>query len=155
MQRKKATDFPQELLSLYDAYVHGKISRRQFLERAQNFAVGGASAAALFEMLRPNYSSAVQVPPDDRRIRATMETLPSPAGNGSINGYLVWPATADVQPCVLVIHENRGLSPYMKDVARRLAVAGRPPSPTGVISRAGAQSQIFAARMGGPRCWAR
>ena len=123
MERKKATDFPQELLDLFDAYVHGHMSRRQFLEGAQTFAVGGASAAALFEMLRPNYAWAVQVPPDDSRIRATMETAPSPAGNGSIKGYLVRPATADKLPCVLVVHENRGLNPYVKDVARRLAVA--------------------------------
>ena len=123
MQRKKASDFPQELLSLFDAYVHGGMSRRAFLEGAQKFAVRGASAAALFEMLKPNYAWAIQVPPDDPRIRATFETVPSPQGNGEIKGYLVRPATSDKLPCVLVIHENRGLNPYIEDVARRLALA--------------------------------
>jgi carboxymethylenebutenolidase len=123
MERKKASDFPQELLNLFDVYVHGGMSRREFLEGARKFAVGGASAAALFETLRPNYAWAIQVPPDDSRIRATVETVPSPHGNGSIKGYLVRPANADKLPSVLVVHENRGLNPYIEDVARRLAVA--------------------------------
>jgi len=123
MDRKKASDFPQELLNLFDGYVHGGISRRQFLDRAQNFAVGGVTAAALFEMLRPNYAWAIQVPPDDKRIKAEYVTVPSPQGNGSIKGYLVRPANASKLPAVLVIHENRGLNPYIEDVARRLAVA--------------------------------
>jgi carboxymethylenebutenolidase len=123
MERKKASDFPQELLNLFDVYVHGGMSRRGFLEGAQKFAVGGVSAVALFEMLKPNYAWAVQVPPDDRRIAAKVATVPSPQGNGSIKGYLVRPANADKLPCVLVIHENRGLNPYIEDVARRLAVA--------------------------------
>ncbi len=80
MERKKASDFPRELLSLLDGYVHGGISRRQFLDRAQKFAVGGVTAMALFEMLRPNYAWAIQVPPDDKRIKASTETVPSPQG---------------------------------------------------------------------------
>src|SRR3984893_4131553 len=123
MERKKASDFPQELLNLFDGYVHGAVSRRQFLDGAQKFAVGGVTAAALFEMLRPNYAWAVQVPPDDKRIKAGYETAPSPQGNGSIKGYLVRPANATKLPIVLVIHENRGLNPYIEDVARRVAVA--------------------------------
>jgi carboxymethylenebutenolidase len=123
MGRKKASDFPQELLNLFDVYVHGGMSRRAFLASAQKFAVGGASAAALFEMLKPNYAWAIQVQPDDPRIRATTETVPSPQGNGEIKGYLVRPANAEKLPCVLVIHENRGLNPYIEDVARRLALA--------------------------------
>jgi carboxymethylenebutenolidase len=123
MERKKASDFPQELINLFDDYVHGGISRRQFLAGAQKFAVGGVTAAALFEMLQPNYSWAVQVAADDKRIRATYETVPSPKGNGSIRGYLVRPANTIKLPSVLVIHENRGLNPYIEDVARRLAVA--------------------------------
>ena len=123
MERKKASDFPQELLNLFDAYVHGGMSRRAFLEGAQKSAVGGASAAALFEMLKPNYAWAIQVPPDDPRIRASFQTVPSPRGNGAIKGYLVRPASAEKLPCVLVVHENRGLNPYIEDVARRLAVA--------------------------------
>jgi hypothetical protein len=84
MERKKATDFPQELLNLFDLYVHGRMSRRAFLEGAQRFAVAGASAAALFEMLRPNYAWAIQVQPDDKRIRTETVVMPSPKGNGSI-----------------------------------------------------------------------
>jgi carboxymethylenebutenolidase len=123
MERKKATDFPQELLNLFDGYVHGRTSRRDFLDGAQKFAVGGVTAAALLEMLRPNYAMAIQIQPDDQRIKATTETVQSPQGNGSIKGYLVRPAGDAKLPTVLVIHENRGLNPYIQDVARRLAVA--------------------------------
>ena len=123
MERKKASDFPQELLNLFDDYVHGGMSRRAFLDSAQKFAVSGMSAAALFEMLKPNYAWAVQVPPDDSRITAKVVTVASPQGNDSIKGYLVRPASTERLPCVLVIHENRGLNPYIEDVARRLAVA--------------------------------
>jgi carboxymethylenebutenolidase len=123
MERKKASDFPQELLNLFDGYVHGGISRRQFLDGAQKFAVGGVTAAALLQMLKPNYAWAIQVPPDDKRIKAETQTVPSPQGNGSIKGYLVRPADETKLPAVLVIHENRGLNPYIEDVARRLAVA--------------------------------
>jgi carboxymethylenebutenolidase len=123
MERKKAADFPQELLDLFDGYVHGGISRRQFLDGAQRFAVGGMTAAALYQMLKPNYAWAIQVQPDDKRIKAELATVPSPRGNGSIKGYLVRPANATKLPVILVIHENRGLNPYIEDVARRLAVA--------------------------------
>src|SRR5262245_25639212 len=123
MERKKASDFPQELLDLFDGYVHGRLSRRGFLDGAGKFAAGGVTAAALFEMLRPNYAWAIQVPPDDKRIKSSIETVASPEGNGSIKGYLVRPANDAKLPAVLVIHENRGLNPYIMDVARRLAVA--------------------------------
>jgi carboxymethylenebutenolidase len=123
MDRKKASDFPQGLLNLFDGYVHGAIGRREFLEGAQKFAVGGMTAAALFHMLKPNYAWAIQVPPDDKRIKAETVTVPSPQGNGSIKGYLARPANATKLPSVLVIHENRGLNPYIEDVARRLAIA--------------------------------
>ena len=124
MERKKASDFPQELLNLFDGYVHGRIDRRAFLDGAQKFAVGGLTAAALFEMLRPNYAWATQVAEDDSRIKVETVSVPSPKGNGSISGYLVRPANAQEKlPAVLVVHENRGLNPYIKDVARRLAVA--------------------------------
>ena len=123
MERKKASDFPQELLDLFDGYVHGGISRRIFLDRAKKFAAGGLTAAALFQMLKPNYAWAVQVPADDKRIKAEYDTVPSPQGNGSIKGYLVRPANTAKLPGVLVIHENRGLNPYIEDVARRLALA--------------------------------
>jgi carboxymethylenebutenolidase len=123
MDRKKATDFPRELLNLFDGYVHGGVSRREFLDRAQKYAVGGLTAAALLQQLKPNYAWAVQVPPDDKRIKAETATVASPNGYGSIKGYLVRPANADKLPAVLVIHENRGLNPYVEDVARRLAAA--------------------------------
>ena len=122
MDRKHASDFPQELLNLFDEYVHGDIARRDFLDRAKKFAVGGMTAAALFEALRPNYAWAQQIAKDDNRIQAEYVTIPSPRGNGSIRGYLVRPAgAAGKAPGVLVVHENRGLNPYIEDVARRAA----------------------------------
>jgi carboxymethylenebutenolidase len=123
MKRAKASDFPQDLLNLFDEYVHGRVGRREFLSGAERFAVGGLTAATLFEMLKPNYAWAIQVPPDDKRIRAERATVQSPHGNGRIDGYLVRPASAAKLPSVIVIHENRGLNPYIEDVARRLAVA--------------------------------
>ena len=121
MERKKATDYPQELLNLFDTYVHGGIDRRAFLEGAQKFAVGGVTAMALWESLRPNYAWAQQVPKDDSRIKTEVITVPSPKGNEKIKGYFVRPAKASGKlPAVLVIHENRGLNPYIEDVARRL-----------------------------------
>jgi carboxymethylenebutenolidase len=123
MERKKATDFPQELLNLFDRYVHGDINRRKFLDGAKKFAVGGLTATAIWEALRPNYAWAQQVAKDDQRIKTEYATVPSPQGNGSIRGYLVRPAgAAGKLPGVLVVHENRGLNPYIEDVARRLGV---------------------------------
>lgn len=124
MERKTAADFPQELLNLFDKYVHGDIDRRGFLEGAQRYATGGVTAAMLFESLKPNYAWAQQIPKDDARINAEYATVPSPQGNGSIKGYLVRPATVGKAPGVLVVHENRGLNPYIEDVARRLGTAG-------------------------------
>jgi len=124
MERKKASDFPQELLDLFDHYVHGEISRRAFLDGAQKFAVGGMTALAIWEALKPNYAWAQQVAKDDARVSSEYLTVDSPQGNGSIKGYYVRPAKAAGKlPAVLVIHENRGLNPYIEDVARRLAVA--------------------------------
>ena len=124
MERKKASDFPQELLNLFDRYVHGEIHRREFLDGAQKYAVRGMTSTALFEMLRPNYAWAIQVPESDNRIKIELETVASPKGNGTITGYMALPANVTEKlPAVLVIHENRGLNPYIKDVARRLAIA--------------------------------
>jgi carboxymethylenebutenolidase len=124
MERRKASDFPQELLDLFHLYVHGDIGRREFMSRAGKFAVGGLTAAGIFEMLKPNYAWAQQVPKDDKRIRTEYAPVPSPQGNGSIKGYLVRPANAAGKfPAVLVVHENRGLNPYIEDVARRLGTA--------------------------------
>src|SRR4029079_13842258 len=125
MERKKATDFPQELWTLFDRYQHGGISRRQFFDGAEKFTVGGVTAAALYEMMKPNYAWATQVQPTDPAIKTDRVTIPSPQGNGSIKAYLVRPANATGKlPAVLVVHENRGLNPYIEDVARRLAKAG-------------------------------
>src|SRR5436190_3239802 len=123
LERKTASDYPQELLNLFDKYVHGDIDRRAFLDGAQKFAVGGLTATMIWESLRPNYAWAQQVPKDDKRIRAEYATVPSPQGNGSIKGYFVRPATTGKFPAVLVVHENRGLNPYIEDVARRLGTA--------------------------------
>ena len=123
MERKVASDYPQELLDLFHEYQHGDITRRAFLDGAAKFAVGGLTVAAIFESLTPNYAWAQQVPPDDKRIKVGYETVQSPEGNGSIKGYLARPAKNGKLPVVLVIHENRGLNPYIEDVARRLALA--------------------------------
>jgi carboxymethylenebutenolidase len=125
MDRMKASDFPQEVLRLFDRYAHGEIDRRGFLDSAQKYATAGVTAAVMLESLSPNYAWAQQVPKDDARIRTEIVTVESPKGNGSIRGPLSRPANATGKlPGVMVIHENRGLTPYIEDVARRLAVAG-------------------------------
>ena len=123
MERKKASDYPQELLDIFDLYVHGDIDRRGFLDRAQKFATGSVTAVAIWESLRHNYAWAEQIPKDDSRIKTEHVTIDSPQGNTNIKGYLARPAKPGKLPVVLVVHENRGLNPYIEDVARRLAVA--------------------------------
>jgi carboxymethylenebutenolidase len=124
MERKHASDFPPEVLKLFDGYVHGWLSRRDFLDRAGKYAVGGFTAAAMLESLRPNYAFAQQVAKDDARIKTEYLTYPSPQGSGNMRGYFARPANpAGKLPGVVVIHENRGLNPYIEDVTRRLAVA--------------------------------
>ena len=124
MERKKASEYPQELLDIFHEYQHGEISRRNFMERIQKFAVGGVTAAAIYESLKPNYAWAQQVPQDDKRIKTSVETVQSPQGNGTIKGLFARPANVSGKiPAVIVIHENRGLNPYVEDVARRFAVA--------------------------------
>jgi len=123
MERKKASDFPPAVLKLFDGYIHGMISRRDFLDRAARYAVGGFTAAAMLESLTPNYALAQQVPKDDARIKAEYLTYDSPQGSGKMRGYFVRPSSATGKlPGVVVYHENRGLNPYIEDVARRLAV---------------------------------
>ncbi len=127
MERKKASDFDPQLLGLFHRYVHGGINRREFLDGAAKFAIGGLTATALWDMLRPNYALAQQVAKDDKRIIADYTMYPSLKGNssnGTMRGLLARPATGDKFPVVVVIHENRGLNPYIEDVVRRLAVAG-------------------------------
>src|SRR6478735_7459129 len=124
MERKKASDFPPEVLKLFDGYVHGMLSRREFLDRASKYAIGGFTAAAMLESLRPNFAFAQQVAKDDARIKTEYLNYPSPQGSGPMRGYFARPANpAGKLPGVVVIHENRGLNPYIEDVARRLAVA--------------------------------
>lgn len=125
MTRMTAKDFDQDLLDLYDFYAHGKITKRQFLDRAGKYAVGGLTAATLLTLLSPDYALAEQVSFNDPDITAEYITYPSPNGHGEVRGYLVRPAEATGPlPAVLVIHENRGLNPYIEDVTRRLAKAG-------------------------------
>ena len=123
MQRKTAQDFDQELLILFDAYVHGALDRRGFLEQAQKFAVGGVTATMLLGALSPNFAAAQQVAPSDPRIKTEMLSYPSPNGSGTVKGYLARPANATGRlPAILVVHENRGLNPHIEDIARRLAL---------------------------------
>jgi carboxymethylenebutenolidase len=122
MQEKKPK-LPAEAIDLYNIYIHGGMSRREFLEGAQKLAVGGLTVAAIAEALLPNYAAAEQVPKDDARLKTGYETVPSPQGTGSIKGYLVRPASASGPlPGILVIHENRGLNPHIEDVTRRFAL---------------------------------
>lgn len=122
--RMKASDFPRALLEIYDGYVHGRLTKRDFLDRAGKFAVGGVTALALLEALKPNYALAAQVAPDDPRITTARLPYPSPHGNGTVTGLMAKPVGATKRPGVVVVHENRGLNPYIEDVARRVAVAG-------------------------------
>ncbi|MDB5743756.1 MAG: Carboxymethylenebutenolidase [Polaromonas sp.] len=124
--RLTAQDFDQELLILFDAYVHGGLDRRGFLAQAQKFAKAGITAAGLLAALSPDFAVGQQVPMDDARLKTERLSYPSPAGNGTVNGYLARPASAGASrlPAVLVIHENRGLNPHIEDIARRLALDG-------------------------------
>src|SRR5690348_16295407 len=125
MERKKASDFPPEVIKLFDGYVHGRLSRRGFLDDASKFAVGGFTAAAMIEALRPNGAWANQVPKDDARIRTETVSYATTQGSSKVSGYLVKPAKGPAKlPAVVVSHENRGLNPYIEDAARRLGVLG-------------------------------
>jgi carboxymethylenebutenolidase len=121
---------PAEAVALYNLFIHGDISRREFMDGLQRFAVGGLTAAALMQALMPNYAQGQRVSKTDDRIKATYETVPSPQGNGSIKGYFVRPISADTRsqaptklPGIIVVHENRGLNPHIEDIARRFALA--------------------------------
>jgi carboxymethylenebutenolidase len=125
MELKRAEDFDPEVLILFDAYVHGALDRRGFLDRASKYAVGGMTAAMLLDALNPRFAEAQQVPKDDPRLSAQFVEYPSPTGSGTMRGYLVRPArTSGKLPGVLVVHENRGLNPHIEDVARRIALEG-------------------------------
>jgi carboxymethylenebutenolidase len=125
MKQKTAQDFDQELLILFDAYVHGTIDRRGFLEGAQKFAVAGMTAGMLLTALSPKFAQAQQVSPQDKRLKTEMVEIASPNGSGNVKGYLARPANASGKlPGVLVVHENRGLNPHIEDIARRIALDG-------------------------------
>ncbi len=124
MERKTADEYPQELLDLFHEYQHGDMDRRSFMNHIGRFAIGGLTAAAIFESLTPNFAWAQTIKPDDKDIKVGYESVSSPAGNGTIKGYLAKPSKGKKFASVLVIHENRGLNPYIEDVARRLAKAG-------------------------------
>ena len=123
MQRRTASDFDQELLNLFDEYVHGDIDRRGFLDRAARFAVGGMTAAMLLDALSPRFAEAQLVARDDRRLRTAWVDYESPQGTGKVRAYVVRPESAPGKLAgVLVVHENRGLNPHIEDIARRLAL---------------------------------
>lgn len=123
MERKTAKDFDQELLLIFDQYVHGAIDRRGFLDRAGKFAVGSVTAAMLLDSLSPKFAEAQQVPSDDKRIKTERLDYASPNGYGKMGGYLARPANATGKlPGVIVVHENRGLNPHIEDITRRLAL---------------------------------
>ena len=125
MTRLTAKDFDPKLLELYDFYAHGMITKRQFLDGAAKYAVGGLTAAGILGLMAPNYALAEQVSFNDETILPEYITYPSPGGHGEVRGYLVRPAGVEGPiPAVVVVHENRGLNPYIEDVARRLAKAG-------------------------------
>jgi carboxymethylenebutenolidase len=129
METTTRSKLPKEAIQLYNLFIHGEISRRDFMDGVKRFAVGGLAVPTIVEALMPNYAQAQQVSKTDDRIKASYETVPSPHGNGSIKGYLVRPVSADTRadtvsklPGIIVVHENRGLNPHIEDVARRFAL---------------------------------
>ena len=125
LPRKRASDFDQRILEIFDGYVHGKISKRQFISQAGKYAVAGVTGAMIFEQLQPNYAWAQEVAPDDPDIETNVVEYQSPEGHGTIKALMARPSgTEGPLPAVLVVHENRGLNPYIEDVVRRAAKAG-------------------------------
>tara|TARA_B100001250_G_scaffold414571_1_gene454033 strand:+ start:23324 stop:24211 length:888 start_codon:yes stop_codon:yes gene_type:complete len=125
MKRKKSTDFHPEVLKLFDGYVHGMLSRRDFLDRATAYTVGGVTSATLLKNLSPDFAMGQQVNPSDSRLITSYETFDSPAGYGAIRGYMAKPQqSTDPIPGIIVIHENRGLNPHIEDIVRRLGLEG-------------------------------
>ena len=124
MERKQPSQFDQKILDLYDDFAHGRVDRREYIKRLGAFAVGGVTVDALLANLTPNYAWAQQVKPGDPRIKTETVTYPSPKGAGKMKGLLARPAKGEKFPAVVVVHENRGLNPYIEDVPRRLATEG-------------------------------
>lgn len=124
-RRMRASDFDAHILEIFDGYVHGKLSKREFIRQAGRYAAAGVTGAMILNQLSPDYAMAQQVSPDDPAIRTERVEYPSPEGHGKVRGLMAWPANATGKlPAVLVVHENRGLNPYIEDVVRRLAKAG-------------------------------
>src|SRR5262249_29148090 len=124
MEPTTTPKLPPELIQLYNVYIHGGMSRREFIDSTKKYPVGGLTVAVIADALMPNYALGQQVPKDDKRLKTEYATVQSPQGNGTIKGYLVRPANATGKlPAVLVVHENRGLNPHIEDIARRLGVA--------------------------------
>lgn len=124
-RRMRASDFDPHILEIFDGYVHGKLSKREFIRQAGRYAAAGVTGAMILNQLSPDYALAQQVAPDDPAIRTERVEYKSPEGHGTVRGLMAWPAKAKGQlPAVLVVHENRGLNPYIEDVVRRLAKAG-------------------------------
>jgi carboxymethylenebutenolidase len=124
MTRLTANDFDPEVLQLFDGYVHGHLSRRDFLAKASRYAVGGATAATLLAQLSPSFAAPL-VASSDTRLKTSYEEFPSPQGYGTVRGYMAVPANAKGKlAAILVVHENRGLNPHVEDIARRLALEG-------------------------------
>jgi len=148
MERKQASDFDQELLNLFDKYVHGDIDRRGFLDRAAKYAVGGVTAMMLLDQLNPRFAEAEVIPKDDKRLTTSTIEIDSPQGTGKVKAYFARPASAKGKlPGVLVIHENRGLNEHIEDVARRTALAGYVAiAPDGLSVAGGAPADQEAAR---------
>ncbi len=125
MAMLKASDFDQEVLDLFNLYIHSKIDRREFLAKVSKYAVGGITALSILESLSPRYAEAQQVAPDDSRLKTEYVEFPTPNGHGTMKGLMAMPAGATGKlPAVLVIHENRGLNPHIEDVTRRIALEG-------------------------------
>lgn len=125
MPRKTAADFDPEVLKLFDGYVHGQLSRRDFLSKAVKFTGGGLTALGILEALSPNFAEGEQIPANDARVQTSMLEFASPKGSGTVRGYLAKPAQVKGKVgSILVVHENRGLNPHIQDIARRLAVDG-------------------------------
>jgi carboxymethylenebutenolidase len=128
---KERRTVPPEAIDLYNRYIHGEITRRDFFNGAQRFAVAGLTASGIVAALMPDYAAGQQISPTDNRLKTTYITVPSPQGNGVVRGYFARPLSADTRektplklPGIIVVHENRGLNPETEDVARRLALEG-------------------------------
>jgi len=125
MKPLKKEDINQEVFDLYDDYAHNKIDRRQFVEKLSLYAIGGLTVSSLLSFMSPNYVDSILVKPDDERIESDYITYNSPKGGGTIKGLLSTPSNINKKlPGIVVVHENRGLNPYIEDVGRRAALDG-------------------------------